>query len=295
MIPEIWVNDELSLEIDKECLRTHDLKRDIAKSFGLGNLEILLEDIKEPTITEYLSSEFCKVSGREDLREVSPLLQSFISYLISAHDFITDEHYFKLGRPTFLKTHGADYLKEALNNYSKIVSFLGKKVENKGIQKGHERAISQVEKTIEGDKLRNTDVSKSMVTPQKAIGIQEFVAGGTARYLAELSGGGDIEQEMAYHLVNSICTLEDLMHFSHSTDLIEPKATIPLAYLGEEVKVSDFKKVDVKKVGQRAVDKTGDYLLNQLKKFEHNLHKTNRHSNLSYFSDSIRKFIKQYL
>jgi hypothetical protein len=285
-LPLSWLGDELSLKINKEAERTKALKFELLeRSKGSLDLSGAWDDIGDATITEYLSSSVAVSVGRKDIVDFSSILQAVISYRISGYDFIQDKHYYKLGKPTILKTHGIAYVKRLMQLYEQVSDELSRDLEEKGITDATKLSKQQYDIIIEGDKRRN---SEKIVSSREAIEIQESLAGGSAKYIARLSGGSQDHEECLFYLVNAICTLEDLMHLHNTEDLIEPKSTIPLAFLIEQNGQLNPQSSDIVDTTKRTLE----YIAGQLGGFE--LFKTTAKLDcLGAFSQDINSFIKQ--
>ena len=119
VLPQTWVGDGLSSRIDKEAERTRVIKlRLVNEKRGDLDLSGFFVDLNDATITEYLSSVVASSCDKK-LLDFSPILQAMITYRVSAYDFIQDNHCYKLGKPTILKTHGRDYVEKLMEVYNK--------------------------------------------------------------------------------------------------------------------------------------------------------------------------------
>jgi len=289
-LPLTWVNDKLSKNIDRVGFQTKDIKLDLVKKYNPSkDLEGFLTDINEPTIPEYLSFLVARSRGRSDLEQLSPVLQAVISYKISAYDCLEDNHLYKCGRETVLKTRGKDYLLMMMDVYSNISTELGARLQDLGIDDASRVAKEQYEDIIRADKRRNSKIIQPL---KETIKIQEALAGEPARKLAYLSGGGLSEQRFLFHLVNSICTLEDLMHFLIKKDLKEPKSTIPLSFMNEQTPLNKMK--ENPRLLRKSVRFTLDYINNQMSELN-KLKKQGEFKEIDDFTGSINRFIKQYI
>jgi hypothetical protein len=293
VLPLTWVSSELSEKIDLVGFRSKSLKLDLIGNYNpSSDLEGFVTDINEPTIPEYLSFLVAKKMRRSDLEQLSPVLQAMISYRISAYDYIEDEHLYKCEKETVLKTRGNDYLLRMMKVYSEISIEIGSKLQNLGIIGAKDIAEEQYSEIIEADKKRNLGIIPSV---KETIEVQESLSGKPARKLAYLSGGGQIEKEFLFHLVNSICTLEDLMHLLIKEDLEKPKATIPLAVINEYIPLEKIKdNSSYKLILKKSVGFTLDYISGQISRLER-LTMGGGFEELNEFSSSINNFIKRHI
>jgi hypothetical protein len=234
LVPDTWAEEGLEVSIRNSIKDWENKKREVVDLFNLRKFEAVMSDIGDITLPEIFAAEICVISGNQHLRDVAATLQAFQTYRVSLYDIRTDKHEYKLGKPTFLKKYGERYVRIVEQRYATVVDFLAKELERLGVANARMLARLQYDKTIEADKKRN---GYPIILPsiEETIRINEEVAGNTARLIAQLSNGNVDMENVAASLADSMSTLEDIIGVISREDLSEIKATIPLAYLQEEV------------------------------------------------------------
>jgi len=223
-----WASKETEKLIEEESSILRVNRESISRRLKINDNGIIKEDLGFVALPEILSAQYCAISGNRYLLEISPPLQAFLSYAISIYDIISDNHLYKNGKPTFLKTYGRDAVLIAEGVYKMVIRELS-------IELGKEVPLADkiVDKmyygTIRWDKARNSKI----VSPSEAFLLQDKLAGEHAYSIAVLSKAEEFGQ-FSSHLVNAMTTLEDLIDLFKGEDFTGSKTTIPIAFLAEE-------------------------------------------------------------
>lgn len=255
-IPDSWVSSETDSLINNESSKLRHTKELVSEEFGLNNHEIVRKDLTYVAIPEILSAQYCVLSDNNSLLTISPPLQAFLAYAISIYDTVSDNHLYKNGKPTFLKTYGMDSVLFAERIYKRIIRKLSKELERE-IPRATEIVEEMYYGTIEWDKVRNSRI----VSSDEAVLLQDKLAGEHAYNIAVLSNAEELGP-FSSHLANAITTLEDLIDLFHGEDFTGKKTTIPIAFLFDEFghSVEDYK--IIKK--SLAVKRTKSYISEQI-------------------------------
>jgi hypothetical protein len=270
-IPNTWGSLEFNKLLDDESFRLKGYRSNIAKRFGLIDDEIAKVDLTCLAMPEILASQFLS-SERPNLVGVSPSLQAFLTYSLSLYDIISDNHLFKNGTPTFLKTYGLDYLLQTDEKYRFIWNALAEELEDEfSVSNARQLANEIYYQTIEADKTRNAKIFPS----ETAFLLQSRIAGEQASRIALLSKSPHL-CDFALHLVNAITTIEDLCDIEE--DLSKPKTTIPLSLLIEEF--GQLPRDSYRLIESSAIQRTKEYIEDQLGSAESCFIKGGNHSNI---------------
>jgi len=293
ILPDSWASEGLEVIIRNSIKPWRYKKLKVTKRFQIGDIEAVKSDLEDITLPEIFASEICILTNRLDIRDISATLQAFQTYRVSLYDIRTDKHEYKLGKPTFFKLFGEAYVKSIENKYAEVIDFLAKELERLGIKEARKLARLQYDKTLEADRIRNSCPKKVPII-EKTIKINEDVAGNTARYIARLAGGNEDMEEITASLADSMSTLEDLIGILNKEDLSEIKATIPLAYLQEEIGLIT-KKMQPKNLvkNTRFVEETEKYVKQRLRTANNLLQQYNYHSKgiLNQFIRDMNSFM----
>jgi len=233
-MPDTWARDGLEVIIRDAIEPLYSEKVAIVKKQGIWEVEAVKSDIDDITLPEIFAAEICLISNNMQIYTTSAVLQAFQTYRVSLYDIRTDKHEYKLGKPTFLKKYGEKYVLSVEAEYTHIAELLAKQLEENGVKNAPALVRAQYEDTLKADKIRNNCPTR-IPSVRETIKINEDVAGNTARYIARLSNGNIEMEDIAAGLADAMSTLEDLLGVINCEDLSEVKATIPLAYLQEEV------------------------------------------------------------
>jgi len=255
-LPNSWVSFEIESLINEESSKLKESRLSVSRRFELCDNEIVKEDMGFVALPEILSAQYCKLSGNTHSLEISPPLQAFLSYAISIYDIVSDNHLYKDGKPTFLKTYGKESVLFAERLYKKIVDELSKELE-KELPRAIEIASKMYNGTIKLDKKRNSRIT----SPSKAISLQNKLAGEHAYNIAFLSNAEELGM-FSFHLVNAMTTLEDLIDLFHGEDFTGRKTTIPIAFLADEF---GYVPEDIQTIKRSsAIKRTKEYISRQI-------------------------------
>ena len=227
-LPDSWASSETVTLISEESSKLKNTRELISSKYGLDHREIVKKDLSYVAMPEILSAQYCVLSGNSHLLQISPALLAFWTYAISIYDTISDNHLYKNGKPTFLKTYGKESVLIVEKIYKRAIRELSKQLEEE-IPRATEIIEEMYNSTIKWDRVRNSHVT----SPNEAFLIQENLAGKPAYNIAILSNAEGLGT-FSFHLVNAITTLEDLIDLFHGEDFTEKKTTITIAFLIEE-------------------------------------------------------------
>ena len=223
-----WVSQEVEDLLNEESSKLKRTRESVSRRFGVNDNEIIKEDLGFVAMPEILSAQYCALFGNMHLLEISPPLQAFLSYAISIYDILSDNHLYKNGKPTFLKTHERDAVLIAEVMYKKVIRELSIEL-GKNVPGAAKIIYKMYYGTIRWDKARNSKI----VSPSEAFLLQDKLAGEHAYSIAVLSKAEEFGQ-FSSHLVNAMTTLEDLIDLFKGEDFTGSKTTIPIAFLAEE-------------------------------------------------------------
>jgi len=128
-IPTSWMSDETVFLINEQSSKLKSIREIVSKRFGLNSNKIVKKDLSYVAMPEIFSAQYCLLSGNIQLLKISPPLQAFLAYAISIYDTISDNHLYKNGKPTFLKTYGKASVLIAEKMYKKVIRGLSRELE----------------------------------------------------------------------------------------------------------------------------------------------------------------------
>ncbi|MEN7982123.1 MAG: hypothetical protein ABFQ65_01605 [Nanoarchaeota archaeon] len=262
--PKTWADDSIIKSSKDISLFFLNLKKQL---FGLSNsckFPIFVNDyLKQICIPEILANSFCELGDKEYLKNLVVPLESFQTFAVSLYDQIEDSHLMRAGEPTVLKVYGLENTLNIKKTCEDIYLELSRKLE-KFIPNAIDISQEQYNLTLSADKLRN---SNKILSPSKAILLQNILAGIPSKKIALLCKGDNDMQTLARAMGNSISTIDDLIDLIFLEDIKNPKTTIPLSYLTNENKtIFDLSPEKVRDyfLGSDSLKKTVDYIDNEL-------------------------------
>ena len=267
-LPKTWGSKNIEDLIYKEISQWRDKKISIAEIIGFDENLGFIDHINSITIPELFAAYCTIVSERNDIRDTSASLQAFQTYRVSLFDILDDNHLEVFDQPTILKLYGEHYVRELDEFYKKAINILANELVEKGIRNALDLIEQQYEEVLVTDRTRNANY-ESFPIPLEAIKSHEKNAGGTARFAVYLSGGNFDLEVLVSSLANAMACCDDLVDMVSGRDLEDPKLTIPLSYLTEEV--GDIREIDVHHLQElvirgAAFEKTKIYINSQLDK-----------------------------
>ncbi|MCW8966367.1 MAG: hypothetical protein OQK82_06750 [Candidatus Pacearchaeota archaeon] len=264
ILSDTWADNSV-LELSKNIsLFFLDFKKQL---FGLSKVNkfpaFINDYIKQICIPEIFAYSFCDLGNKGDIKHLVVPLESFQTYAISLYDQIEDSHLERGGEPTVLKVYGLESTLNIKKSCENIYYRLAEKLEE-FVPNAKEIAQEQYNLTIRADKLRN---SKNIFEPEKAILLQNLIAGVPSQKIALLCAGDDNIQTLARNMGNSISTIDDLIDLVFLEDIKNPKTTIPLSYLVDENKrIFDMSPEKAREyfLDSNSIKKTVNYIDNEL-------------------------------
>jgi len=251
-----WVSQEVEDLLNEESSKLKRTRESVSRRFGVNDNEIIKEDLGFVAMPEILSAQYCALFGNMHLLEISPPLQAFLSYAISIYDILSDNHLYKNGKPTFLKTHERDAVLIAEVMYKKVIRELSIEL-GKNVPGAAKIIDKMYHGTIRWDKIRNSKI----VSPFEAFLLQDKLAGEHAYNIAVLSKAKELGG-FSSNLINAMTTLEDLIDLFGGEDFTGTKTTVPIAFLAEEFGYVPEEISTIKK--SSAIKKTKEYVSRQI-------------------------------